>query len=179
MATYFISEQYLKDNTTINANVDPQQLTVNIPLAESMYIQNILGSKLFDSLKASFIAQTLTADEITLVSLIKPALAYRTYEISLPFLHIQTRNKGTVQQSSEYAQQSDLSGMKYLREQIKDFAEFYEAKLVTYLCNYGNLYPDYTTPDANGTLPDYNTPFDSDLFIPLSGNTDWRKYYGN
>lgn len=180
MATYFITESYIKSNSTVNSNVDAGDLLPIIPLAEDMNIKNILGSALFNTLKTAYTAQTMTTDQRTLVAYIQPALLYRTYELALPFIHLKTKNKGVIKQSSEFGSQGELSDMKYLREQVKDFAEYYEQRLVDYLCNYGNLFSDYTSPDGKGILPDSKTPYDCDLYLPdPSYIKENRKYYGD
>ena len=47
---YFISEQYLKDNTSISMNVEPQLLNIAIQDAQNIHIQPLLGGTLYKKL---------------------------------------------------------------------------------------------------------------------------------
>ena len=169
MATIlFIGEQYLKDKTVLSNNIDIELITPNIEYAQDAYIQNILGSKFYNSLQLAYSAQTLTVDETTLVALIKPALAYRATEVALPFINIQIRNKGLNKLNSENATQADFSEMKALRDTLKSRSEYYEQCIQEYLCVNGNLFSDYTSPD-NPKSPDHSNSFTCDLYY---GNTN-------
>lgn len=170
MANYlFIGEQYLKDKTALSNNLDIELIVPNIEYSQDAFIQNFLGSKFYNSLQEKYNLQTLNSDEIALINYIKPALAYRSAENSIPFISIQIRNKGLNKFNSENANQSDNSDMKYLRETLISRAEFYEKRLIDFLLVNGNKFEDYSS-SSEMLQPNKNSPFDCDLYLNNSFN---------
>lgn len=142
----FVSEQYMRDNLPISRNLDTKDIQPNIQMAEELYIQDILGSVFYEYLYSGFTAQTLSGNEVTLVQdYIKPAEAYRALHLSLPFLQYQVKNKGPQRQNSEFSESADLTQLKFLINEADNRAQFYEKRLVKYLCMNSNLFPQYTT----------------------------------
>lgn len=161
----FITETYIKTNSPITSNVDPKDLNSHILAAQNLYMKNILGSEFFDDLMTKYQAQTLSADEITLVQdYIQPAILWRGITIALPWLHTQLRNKGLMNNSDDNATQADQSMLNFLRNEAKNRAEYQEEELRKYLCKYNNLYPLYRTQDGL-TKPDSSSNWDSGLLM--------------
>ena len=154
MNILFISETYIRENTPLNQNLDIKDIVNNIPSAQDMYIQPILGSNFYDYLLGVYSAQTLTSDEQTLVMLIKPALAYRSAEMSLPFVQYQIKNKGPQSQFGDNSNQVEMTQLSYLRNELKNRAEFYDTRLKKYLCDNGSKFPQYTTNNNVDILPE-------------------------
>lgn len=162
----FIGEQYLKDKTPLGKNIDVEMIVPQIEYSQDAYIQNILGEKFYSSLQDSYSAQTLNQYETELVALIKPALAYRSAETTIPFIHIQLKNKGTLNLDAESGRQSSIQDAKYLIEILKGRAEFYEQRIQDYLVNNGNQFPDYTSPNIGaGIYPDSKSTYTCDLYF--------------
>jgi hypothetical protein len=89
-------------------------------------------------------AQTLNNDEITLVQdYIKPAVAYRALEMALPFLQYNIKNKGAMRQTTEFGDSADFTQLRFIINEVGNRAQFYERRLVRYLAEYDNLYPQY------------------------------------
>jgi hypothetical protein len=176
--TYFISETYLRENTPFNQNLDINDIVNNIDPASDMHIQPILGKNFYDSLLLSYSAQTLTANETTLVMHIKPALAYRAAELSLPFIQYQIKNKGPQTQSGDNSAAIDLTTLRYLTNELKNRAEFYEQRLINYLCDNSASFPAYTTNNSTDISPSTASPYDSGfaLYGNLSDRDFFKKY---
>lgn len=178
MPTYFITESYLRSNTPLNQNLDINDIVNNIDPAQDMYIQPILGQNFYNALLVSYSAQTLTADETTLVMHIKPALAYRAAEMSLPFIQYQIKNKGPQVQSGDFSSPVDQTQLNYLRNELKNRAEFYEQRLINYLCDNSSLFPAYTTNNSTDISPSSASAYDSGfaLYGQLSDRDFFKKY---
>jgi hypothetical protein len=161
-----VSEQYLRDNLPISRNLDTKDIKPNIQSAQELYLQEILGNNFYDYILTTFSAQTLNADEITLVQdYIKPAVAYRTLAMALPFLSLQIKNKGPQTQSDDFSQPSDFRGLTFLISNAENRAEFYEERLKKYLCKYSSLYPQYTSNNNDIIPPIPGNRFDSGLLF--------------
>jgi hypothetical protein len=61
---YFISTEYLRQNTPIEQNVDDNKILPFITKAEDTYLQEVIGETGYDNLKDNLIANTLTTDDI-------------------------------------------------------------------------------------------------------------------
>jgi hypothetical protein len=161
----FVSEQYVKQYTPIGGLVEWSEIEPSLHLAQDSYIQDILGSNFYVYLQEQYRDQLLNPDEITLVSLIKPALAHRVAEQLLPFLHAQLKNKGAMTQSGDYAQPVDLETLKYLRNELSNRSEFYSVRLSRFLCAERALFPQYTQDNDFDMKPHQATYDGCDLYL--------------
>lgn len=160
----FIGEQYLKDFTPVSNNLDIEQVRPHIEFSQDSYVQDILGTNLYNDLQTKYSTQTLNAFETSLLLLIKPALAYRSTEASIPFINTQIRNKGLNLMNSENAIQAEIDRMRYLREECRNRAEFYEERVVKYLCNNSTQFPLYNITNDDIT-PSGKIRYESDLYF--------------
>ena len=161
---YFISQEYLREHTFLNANVDTKDIAPFVPTAQDIHIQDILGSTFYNYILLAYSGQSLTLDEQNLVLQIKPALAYRAAEMALPFIHMQTRNKGIQYQQGEFSSNVGLDELVYLKNEVTNLAEFYETRLLRYLKLNKALFPLYLSQQtsAQDMQPDQNaTAFDA------------------
>jgi hypothetical protein len=146
----YISENRLKESTTINQNVDTELLIPNIKVAQDKYILTKLGSKLDDKL------QTLIKDdelddagnenyEKLVNTYIQPALIQWTLYESIVFLGFKFMNKDIMRKNSETGSPASLDDLKFLRQEVQNTAEWYTERLIDYLCHNNDLFPEYTT----------------------------------
>lgn len=162
MATVlFVSETYIRENTIFNKNVDTQDITNNVGVSQDMFIEPILGSTFYQALELAYSAQTLTANEEVLMTYIKPVVAWRAAQLTLPFLTFNVKNKGPQTQNGDFSQSVDTSVMFYLKKEIENRAEWYSQRLATYLCQNANLFPSYTAPGVTNIQPNHQGGYDS------------------
>ncbi len=178
----FISEQFLRDYTPISSNVDVDFIWPHIKAFQDTNIQLPLGSKLYNTLQTKIAASTaLNSYETALLDLCRMALAWGTLSQMIPFLAIQIRNKGVMENNSENSASADLEKIKYIRHEAQNMYEFYTQRVLDYLCDNGNQFPDYINPD-NPIAPSNGPAYDSDLWLGGQSNDDfdalafWRKY---
>ena len=80
-----VSEQRLKQWTSLDNNTRDEEITPSILDAQNVYIQSTLGTPLFNHLKDGVLNNTLTADEITLLNeYTAPALMQYALYLILP-----------------------------------------------------------------------------------------------
>lgn len=170
---YFITENYIKDNTPLRGNVDPKELVPFIQDAQDMYVRPKLGSALYERLIDGIINNNLTSDEQNLLIKIRSMLVFYVVYDGLPFLWSKLNNKSTTKASGENLAVNDLNELKYLRKEIKDKAEFYSERLNEWLCDNGNLFTQYTNP--TGTRPK-RTGYTIDLFLGNTHEYKRKKY---
>ena len=156
-----ISETYIRENTVFNKNVDAQDIANNIGVSQDMFLEPILGTTFYNSIQLAYSAQTLTPNEIILMGHIKPMLAYRAAEMTLPFLNFNIKNKGIQNQYGDNSAQVDQSTFYYVKKEITNRAEWYEQRLQRYLTLSGYLFTNYVITGNVDLTPDHDSGYDS------------------
>ena len=162
----FISEDYLKEFSPIASNVQNNALSNSILKAQTQYILPVLGLTLYNKLVNDiYVAQGvsgLSTNYLTLLEdYITPTLTeYSLYEALIP-LTFKFQNKGIGRMNDTFQETIDLDTLKYLRNEIRNTAQWHQERLVRYLCNNSELFPEYNvvTDDLNpdATTGTYNS----------------------
>jgi len=160
----FISESYLKSNTSIDENVDVKEIFPAILDAQFMHLLPALGSALYDDLKTKIDAGTTNADEDTLLTdFIAPMLTKFVQMELTDGLLFKYRDKGVMTKSSENSQPIDYTKMRYLMDKWDNKAQFYKKRLIDYLCGNTAKFPAYLqSPNTWDVIPDtdaFTNPF--------------------
>ncbi len=181
MSILFVSETYIRENSVMNINVDIKDVYQSAYVAQDMHIEPILGSNLYQALQLSYSAQTLTADEITLMEYIKPVVSWRATQLTLPFLTFNVKNKGPQSQNSDFSTGVGTAELFYLKKEVENRAEWYSQRLINYLCQNGNLFPLYVNPGTSNTYPDKKaSAYDSGFATyPAANNTLINRWFFN
>lgn len=154
----FISESFLKQTTFVGENVQNNVLTAAITKAQTIKIQSILGKALYDKISddiynAGGISGLTGNYAILFEEYIVPALTnWALYESIVP-LTLKFTNKGISRAQDQYSEGIDLETMKYIRNDIRNEAEWYTQRLTTYLCNNTSLFPEYSDYTARDLYP--------------------------
>ena len=168
-----VSEQRLKQWTQLDDNVRLNEITPHILQASDIYIQNLVGSKLYARLQAGIIANDLNTDEKLLLDdyIGKTLMQYALYMI-LPSIKYKVVNQGIVNGTSEETAPTTLEELRYLRGTVLDTAEFYATSLVEFFRDNPGMFPEYTNPGTDGMMPDKTDQYFSGLQtnIPLLRN---------
>ena len=164
--TYFITENYLKLNTTITANVDVTDLVPFVKTASDMSVQPILGSYFYADLLTKYNNQTLDAKETILVDYIKPCVAWQVCSDAVIGLSRQLKNKGLQSQNGDFSNSADFREITFYCDHYAQKKDFYINRLVNHLHRFGkdfeafiselnkdsNMYPTNPTPTSNGSF---------------------------
>lgn len=148
-----ISEQYLKEHTTITLNVDPKLLIPAIYDAQQLKIRPILGSSLFNEICNQVSASTLTSLNATLLNdYIQIATAKWTLHTVYPQLLYKIMNKSVVEKRSENSDSVDLKTLQWLMAHASNIAEQYSENLRLYLIQNTTSYPLYQNPGTGADV---------------------------
>lgn len=168
-----VSEQRLKQWTQLDDNVRLNEITPHILQAQDIYIQNLVGTKLYTRLKEGIIANDLTANEDLLLNdyVGKTLMQYALYMI-LPSIKYKIVNQGIVNGTSEETSPTTLEELRYLRGTVLDTAEFYATRLIEFFRDNPGMFPEYTNPGTDGMMPDKTDQYFSGLQtnVPLLRN---------
>ena len=185
MAAYtpWITQQYLKTITPISTNIDVNEIANHIETATYINIRELLGKNLYEDINTKFVSGTFSAIETELFDILKQTLAYRATWLAIPFLGIKIRSKGVVRLNDEFAQSASLDDMKYLRNELNNRSEYFENRVQEFLCQFSVDFPLYTndTNPRNQIYPNFNNPYDSDVYIDTRDRENIRRnryFYG-
>jgi hypothetical protein len=75
--------------------------------------------------------------------------------------------KGVVSPESESTQTASFEEMRFIQQNVKDTAEFYQQRLVEFFYDNPNLFPEYQDPGVDGMMPNKSTSYQTGLVIPV------------
>lgn len=183
----FISENKLKENTAINENVDSTELRFGIQLAQNIYLQETLGTNLFQKLQQLVyngdIEQPQYLNYKTLLNqFVQPCLIQYSYMQCLDNFFIKFLNVGLVQNRNEQGSPIDIKSLQYLKTNAKNQAEFLDNLLRRHLIFRSGWYPEFNNGNLNnGELPPQtDSAFRSTITTPAGGyylRNKWSRNY--
>ena len=142
----FIGTARLKKQTPIQQNVDDDLLNNYIFRAQETHIHQALGTDLYNAMKSRVINNQLTGQYKTLMDdyITNCLIEWSFYEV-MPFISLKITNKSIARGNADYLAEADLADLKYLRQTVRDVAEFYGERLIGYLKENNQLFPEYLT----------------------------------
>lgn len=172
MATVlFITEQYIKETSIIDENVDMHLINQVIKEAQDIHIHPILGTGLYNDLITKIIADSTlasqTAYKTLLDSYIQPALKYWVIYEGIDVFTYKFMNKSIVKKNSENSQPIDSGEVIRLMERWKNKAEWYSERLTKYLIANIETFTLYSNPGST-----------YDTIVPSKSNFDCGIYLG-
>lgn len=148
---YFITENYLKTNTPITANVDVTDVTPYVATQAQLRIMPILGTTFFNYMLDVYNNQTANPDEETLIKFIQPIVAWRSAEDAVFGLTYQLKNKGLQTQNGDFSSSVSQREVAFGMEHYAQKAAFFEERLIKYLIKNKALYPEFISETNKDT----------------------------
>ena len=163
----FVSEQRLKQWTSLDNNVRVEEITPFIINAQDIYVQDTLGTKFYTRLKNGIVGDDLNDDEtLFLNEYVAPMIMQYALYLMMPSLKYKMVDKGILNGTSEETSPTSLDELKYLRQATLDTAEFYNKRVIEYLCDNPGMFPQYDAPGTDGMYPNKQNPYFSGLVTP-------------
>lgn len=168
MRAQFLNTDYIYKYTVIENNVDADLITKFIWQAQDLNIQAVLGSNLYNKLMDD--CPNFTGAYKTLVkNYVQPALAEWVVYHSLPFINFRLTNKAVSQKSSDNSNPSTVDDLKWLRDQVRNNAEFYNERVKDYIKNNQSSFPEYFTSDLSYEIKPNSTNYFSGIWTKGKG----------
>jgi len=143
----FISEQYIKDMSYLDENVDVKLIRPVIVEAQEMHILPLIGTGLYNEISTQINAGTLSALNTTLVNTyLAKSLKYWTLYEGIDVFTFKFTNKGILKRTSENGNTIELSDDKRLMARLSDKAEWYDTRVKKYMMENSISYPLYLDP---------------------------------
>lgn len=141
--------------TAVNGNTDVDKLIQFVKIAQDIHMQNYMGTKLLNKIKADIIANTLSGNYLTLtVNYLKPMLIHWAMVEYLPFAAYTIANKGVYKHSSENSVNVEKNEVDFLIEKERSIAQNYTERFIDYMNFNNSLFPEYYTNTNNEISPD-------------------------
>ena len=173
-----VSEQRLKQYTSLDNNTRVEEITPWILAAQDIYIQEILGTKFYNHLKQAVINTTLNSDERDLLDeYIQPMLCHYALYLMLPSIKYKIVEKGLLSGTSEETAPTPLDELQYVRQSELDLAQFYNERLREFLRDNPGMFPDYDNSGVKGMMPNHERPYFSGLVTNNIRKYKYRTYY--
>jgi len=146
--------------TSVNGNIDSDTILQYIKISQDIHLQNVVGTKLLNKIKADIVAGTLSGNYLSLVNTyLKPMLIHWTLVEWLPFSAYSLSNKGVFKHSSENATNAEKNEIDFLIDKQVSIATHYTDRFVSYINFNQNLFPEYTNNSNGDMYPDSETNF--------------------
>lgn len=140
--TLFINEQQLKDITPISTNVTITSPSRQMILdAQRKYIYPIICQDQYEELQLQIETNTVTPENLLLLTNIKFCLAYYTLYMALPFYKLRVREMAVGNQTGDNQVAADLEELKYIRQQVTQSAEIWQINLQQFIEDNSADYP--------------------------------------
>ena len=157
----FISEDKLKDATSIGLNVDPEFLLPFIKQAQKLYVETKLGTHLNNKLKDLIIAGTINDPanvnyKTLLNTYIGDMLPNFALYHAIPFLRFKIENGNIYSKTSENGVALTTEEAQHLREEIRNTGEYYMERMIDYIKNNISYFPEYSQNSREDVTPDSN-----------------------
>lgn len=134
---HFIDQNYLKTFTPINNNIDINLIFPFIGTAQEIRIKPLLCDSLYFSLIDKIKNNTpLNTNEVSLMELIRPSLAYWTVYQAIPSLAIEIRGSGIVRRTNDQIVPATKNEIIMLRDQYESIARFHDQQILNFISKF-------------------------------------------
>ena len=140
---YFVTENWLKTNGVITANVDATDFSPLVQFAAKAFIKKQIGSYFFEDLLTKYNAQTLSLVEQAVVEKMQWAIGWRASAQAVLTLTYQLKNKGLQKQSDDFSEAVELKEATFIYDNYVQQAGLFENELKEFLIANKTDYPIY------------------------------------
>ena len=163
MATQlFINRTDLVRNSILDGNVDTSKFIQFVSLAQTIHIQNYMGTDLYEELieKIPNIDEVANAKYKTLLTdYIQPMLIWFAQVEYIPFAAYQIRNGGVYKHQSESSETVSKEEVDFLVEKARTNAEWYSRRFIDYMAFNQSLFPKYVSNSNDDIYPSQDATF--------------------
>lgn len=167
--TYLISSERLKEYSYIQDNVDQKVIEPTIIAAQDLYILPLLGTALFDAFKTKLAADNLLTSDPNYKELLEayiyPCLICYIQAEFLIYNTYKFANKAVLSKTSDNSQPLSINDIYKIRDDLKNKAEVYAAKIERYLCANSALFPEYVTQTRTDAIYPAGGEYDCGIYL--------------
>lgn len=166
----FFDQDYFYEESEVDENVDWKLIRPVVWRCQKVYIEELLGTPLYDVIETEIIANAgalTTGRLVTLVNTyVAPCLLYYTLMESQVSMTYKMRNRSVQTQRSGDSDEVDLQTHRYLKQEYKDIAEKFAERVEAYLIANQATYTEYTTYSTSDQVRAKSPKPSTALFMP-------------
>lgn len=172
MANYIFDANYLKQTTVINDNVDDKIISQAILDVQKMYIEELLGTLLYNQIITQISTNAVSSANQTLLdNYVVPCMKQYVLAECAWMFQYKFWNKGILTSSSDNSQPVDFSTIKFIMDQYRNKAEKLATTCTEFLRNSTSTYPLYLSNTlAYQKQPNKNN-YTTGLYLESDENT--------
>lgn len=136
------SEDFVKSMTNISDNVAAGYLLPSIREAQDMYLQPVIGTHLFDTLKDKVAAGGVSGIYLAILGKAQYFLAYQAIALLLPKVSIKVTNMGAVRTNDDNVANVGTDDVVGLADMYQKKADFYCRRLQEFICANSSQIPE-------------------------------------
>lgn len=138
-----INEKWLKEFSPIPLNYNLKELHNYIKLAETIWVEPLIGSMFYDELLDQVANNNLTdVNSTALVEAIYPYLGFAVAYEALPIMWAHISEVGITKGKSDNSDSLDLKDMTYMSQHLRNQVEARKEYCKKWLCQHFQYYPD-------------------------------------
>lgn len=161
-----MGENYLKQASIINDNADMKVITPTIEDVQRLYIEDLLGTRLYNQILSQISTNTVSSANQTLLdTYVLPCMKYYVLCECTPVFKYRYMNKGIMIKSSENSSAADMQEIMYFMDKWKNNAEKLAQKCTKFLCASTTTYTLYTANTENYESKPNVTNYTGGLFF--------------
>ena len=131
---YFINEQYIKDFSELQDDINIRKLMRNVYLTQNVQIKSLLGSRLYNRLVSDIKEGILSGVYKELFeTFVQPTMLEFLMYKSVPSIAFALTNRGTVKKNSDNSESLELDEIKYLQQQYLNSAEQLSKQMIAHM----------------------------------------------
>lgn len=165
MATpLFINRTDLVSNSIIDGNTDTSKFIFFISIAQTIHIQNYLGTELYQEFEGMITNDTL--NEVAnpnhyalMVNYIQPMLIWYAQTDYIPWAAVQIKNNGVFKPRSENSESASKEDLDFLVAKAREYAEYYSRRFIDYMNFNNTLFPKYYSNSNDDIDPSQDAIF--------------------
>ena len=147
-----ISEEYLKQRSLVNDNVDACYISPSIIDAQEIYLQQIIGTKFLRKLyqlveSGDIETAPASAYKELLEQYIQPYLVYKVQSQLLLAVFAKIRNQGVVNYVDTNTTQMTQADINFLKSDFDSKASFEADRMTRYIIAHATDYPEWGSCD--------------------------------
>lgn len=159
----FITRNDIIKTTPLQGAIDADRLLPFIKTAQTKYMENLLGTVLYNKLQDDIEAGTpFTGAYSTLMTdYVKPTLIWYACVEYIPFSATTFKSEGAVKYKSEQGETPAKNEIDYLTQKAQDNAEWYATRLQDWLLANSEDVPEYYESTGDNTMiyPDQSNQY--------------------
>ena len=178
---FLISEAKIRGFTDLNNSVDSELIKNNIRVAQDYWLQNIIGTVLYQKLLSDVTASSLVDQYKTLVDdYIQDFLLYAVYYETLESIYLRPRNNGLLRPNGgENSDPVDKDIFDMKRQSTRNKIDYYAQRLTEYILEEDNLFPELQQDTKlYQQLPDYSNKYKSPFVLDDTIGIQFANRYG-